>query len=432
MTTSAIEQNVNSEVNYITKEDVKTILANCNNNNEEIIIENYFVHNASDKMLGFLADYWRVKVHLSNRKVLNFFVKAISRSNAAKASMVKEMRLFDKEAFFYSVIKKKIEVPGLKPWAATLITALKDAMVFEDLKASHYKLHNKFERFDLPHTLQALRTLARLHASSIIFEENKRKEGKDGYTINDEYEQNLDRGGYHLASDWFSQCMTGALEPFRAFSKYNETDLDLIETNWCDVWSAAMDLSNCSPKYRNVICHRDLWNNNIMFCYSKTEDGRLEPSDCQLVDFQAIRYQPPAGDVMLLLCCNLDPKFREENLEMFLRFYHEELKKILNNYNVDIADVIPWNEFVTSAEEQRQWGLVVCACLIPQFWLDDDFITDTFMDNAQFDEILSKNKGLFITKMMENNLDYKQKVMEIFEEIADRYCLTVCNGKQSK
>lgn len=112
MSTSAIEHNINSEVNYITREDVKTILAKYNNNNEEIKVDKYFVHNASDKMLGFLADYWRVKVHLSDRKVLYFFVKAISRSNAAKASMVREMHLFDKEAFFYSVIKKKIEVPG--------------------------------------------------------------------------------------------------------------------------------------------------------------------------------------------------------------------------------------------------------------------------------------------------------------------------------
>lgn len=310
----------------------------------------------------------------------------------------------------------------MKPWAATLITALKDAMVFEDLKAANYKLHNKFERFDLPHTLEALKTLARFHASSIIFEENKRNERNDQYTINDDYERNLDRGGYHLASDWFSQCMTGALEAVKAFSKYNETDLELVETNWRSVWSNAMNLSDSSSKYRNVICHRDLWNNNIMFRYSKAEDGRLEPSDCQLVDFQAIRYQPPAGDVMLLLCCNLDPKDREENLDTFLSFYYKELKKILSAYNFEISNIIPKIEFMISAEEQRQWGLVVCACLIPQFWLNDDFITDTFTDNAQFDEILSKNKGQFIKKMMENNFDYKQKVMEIFEEIADRYC----------
>ncbi|XP_063891857.1 uncharacterized protein LOC110374784 [Helicoverpa armigera] len=422
MSTTAIE--VDNQNGHITEEDIKLILASYNRSNEEIIIENYSVQSASDKMLGFLAEYWKVRVLLSNRKVLYFFIKAISRSNAAKANMVKELHLFDKEAYFYTEIKEKIEVPGLKPWAARLITALDDAMVFEDLSSIHYKLRNKFDRFDMAHTLQALKTLARFHASSIIYEEKKKEETPGGYTINDEYEQSLDRGGYTSTSDWFCQCMYGALEAIKSYSKYTEADINLIDSLWQGVWSTALSLSDFAPKQKNVICHRDLWNNNIMFHYTEAGENQPEPDDCILVDFQAIRYQPPAGDVMLLLCCNLDPTFREQNLRLFLDFYYEELGKILCNYNVNIASIMSRDDFLQSAEEQRQWGLILCACLIPQFWLDDDLTTEIFSDNAQFNEILSKNKGLFIKKMMESNVDYKQKVMEIFEEIADRYCLS--------
>ncbi|CAH1638188.1 unnamed protein product [Spodoptera littoralis] len=420
MATTAAEEN--TQVNHITEEDIKLILAHYNRGNEEIVIEDYSVHNASDKMLGFLAEYWKVKVLLSSQKVLHFFIKAISRSNAAKASMIKEMRLYDKEAFFYSVIKENIEVPGIKPWAARLITALNDAMVFEDLNAKQYKLRNKFARFDMAHTLQALNTLARCHACSIIYEEKKTKENGTKYSINDDYEKSLDNGGYNLSSEWFYQCMIGALETMKSLSDFNEADINLIESCWQDVWSTALSLGNYSSHQKNVICHGDLWNNNIMFHY-KDDKNLLEPDDCVLVDFQAIRYQPPAGDVMLLLCCNLDPKFREENLDTFLNFYYEELGKILDDYNVKIEEVMSKPEFMTSAEEQRQWGLIVCACLIPQFWIDDDLTTKIFCDNKQFDENLSKNKGLFIKKMMQENSDYRQKVMEIFNEVADRYCL---------
>lgn len=312
---------------------------------------------------------------------------------------------------------------GIKPWAARLITAIDDAMVFEDLNALQYKLRNKFDRFDMAHTLQALKALTRFHASSIIFEENRKKEIQGQYIINDEYEKALDRGGYHLSSDWFFQCMLGAIEAMKSYSKYNKTEMNIISSRWRGVWSTALSLSDYSYKHKNVICHRDLWNNNIMFHYTKVQENQLGPDDCVLVDFQAIRYQPPAGDVMLLLCCNLDPKFREENIVTFLNFYYEEFQKILGDYNIDISEVMPKDDFFTSAEEQRQWGLVVCACLIPQFWLDDDLTTEIFCDNAQFDDILSKNKGLFIKKMMKRNSDYRQKVMEIYEEIADRYCM---------
>ena len=315
-----------------------------------------------------------------------------------------------------------IIISGLKPWAARLITALKDAMVFEDLNAAQYKLQNKFDRFDMAHTLQALQTLARFHASSIIYEENKMKESRGEYK-GMIHEYPLAKCGYKLESNWFFQCMAGALEAMKTFSKYDDAEMNLIENCWTDVWSTALTFGEFSPEQKNVICHRDLWNNNIMFHYSKGEDDRVEPDDCVLIDFQAIRYQPPAGDVMLLLCCNLDPTFREENIDMFLNFYYGELTKILADHGVKIDKILSKEELMTSAEERRQWGLIVCASLIPQFWIDDDLTTEIFCDNDQFDDILCKNKGLFVKKMMESNPDYKQKVMEIFEEIADRYCI---------
>lgn len=315
-----------------------------------------------------------------------------------------------------------IIISGAKPWAARLITVLNDAMVFEDLNAAQYKLQNKFYRFDTAHTLQALMTLARFHASSFIYEEKKTKETMGEYK-GMIYEYPLAKDGYKLESNWFFQCMTGALEAMKSFSKYDDTEMNLIDSRWQEVWSTALSLGDFSLERKNVICHRDLWNNNLMFHYSKGEDNCSKPDDCVLIDFQAIRYQPPAGDVMLLLCCNLDPTFREENIETFLNFYYEELEKILNDHDVKIDKLLVKEEFIASAEEQRQWGLIVCASLIPQFWIDDDLTTEIFCDNDQFDEILSKNKGLFIKKMMESNSDYKQKVMEIFEEIADRYCI---------
>ncbi|XP_075978139.1 uncharacterized protein LOC142977894 [Anticarsia gemmatalis] len=416
MATCAVEPSLNQ----FSEEDIKLILSRYNNANDSCAIENYSVNYASNKMLGFLAEYWKVKVHLKNRKVLHFFIKAISRTNIAKAEMVKEMKLFDKESSFYSEIKTLLEVSDLKPWGPKLITALKDAMVFEDLNALQYTLRNKFDRFDMAHTLQALKTLARFHASSIIFEQNKRQETHSLYKINDDFAQVLGEGGYHISCEWYVQCMAGALDAMKTYSKYDAREINLIESRWHEIWSTALDLSSYAPGRVNVICHRDLWNNNLMFRYRK--DGNdLVPDDCLFVDFQAVRYQPPASDVMVLLCCNLDPKFRLDNMGTFLDFYYDELQRHLSNSNID--NILSKEEFLISAEEQTMWGLVVCACLIPQFWVDDDVTTKVFCDNVQFEDILNKNKGHFIKKMMkENNLDYRQKVMEIFEEIADRYC----------
>lgn len=291
-------------------------------------------------------------------------------------------------------------------------------MVFEDLNFLQYKLRDKFKRFDEAHTLEALKTLARFHASSIIYEERRTKELGRIYSLNDDFERNLDTGGYENTDNWFSQCRNGSLKVIKAFSKYSKKEIDVIENRWFDVWSAALDLADPSSEYRNVICHRDLWNNNLMFHYQDEN----KPDDCVLVDFQAVRYQPPAGDVMLLMYCNLDPKYREENKDKFLNFYIEELHGILAENGINPA-VVNKDKFLESAAKQEQWGLILCACLIPQFWIDEDQTTRIFTDTVQFDHNLSKDKGSFILKMMHSNPDYKEKVMEIFEEIVDRYIL---------
>lgn len=287
-----------------------------------------------------------------------------------------------------------------------------------------YKIRNKFHRFDTAHTLQALRTLSRFHGSSIIFESKRNKELQRHFIINDEFGQYLDDGGYTSTDVWYKQCMKGALEAVKVYSEYNKDSklMKKINSHFADIWDAACKLSDSSTKRTKVICHRDLWTNNMLFHYKAVGD-RFEPDDCMLVDFQAVKCQPPASDVMLILYCNLEPTFREENMKMFLDYYYEELKTVLNDHSVRINDVLPKDEFLATAEEYRLWGVVVCACLMPQFFIDDELTKTIFCDPVQFKDIILNDKASFIKKMMQENEHYKTNVMNIFNEIVERYCI---------
>lgn len=96
--------------------ELNAIVANTEDIQEGVVIKDYSVDQASDKMLGFLGDYWRLKVELvtSENDTLHkiFFIKAISKSNAAKADMVRDMNLFEKESWFYNVMVKKMTNNG--------------------------------------------------------------------------------------------------------------------------------------------------------------------------------------------------------------------------------------------------------------------------------------------------------------------------------
>lgn len=111
--TTAEDTNCNIVSEYITEEEIKLIISKHTAAGEENVIENFNVTNASDKMLGFLCDYWKLQVNLRpSNKVLRYFIKVVSVTNAAKTEMVQKLKLFDKEFYFYAVIKRSIEIPG--------------------------------------------------------------------------------------------------------------------------------------------------------------------------------------------------------------------------------------------------------------------------------------------------------------------------------
>lgn len=401
-------------VNFILKDVCKDV---------EFKLISFNINCASDNMIGFLSDYWKLEVNINlqenKEEKLHFFIKAMCYNVVSKAAMVKEMNLFNKEILFYDVIKRNFNMNGLKKWSPNLLAYLDDAMIYEDLTYLGYKNRNKLCRFDLAHTLQALETLATFHSTSLIYEENKRKNIR--YSLYDEYEKYLDVGGYSENSLWFVQCMSGALEAVHTFSRHqgNVDTMKLVEQKWKHVWFDALKLCNYSTVHRNVICHRDLWNNNLLFHYKENN----EPDDCIFVDYQAVKLQPPAGDVMTLLHCNLDSEFREKNLDTFLSFYYDKLRSILQDNEINIDNILPKSEYLVTIEKQRKWGLIVSACLIPQIMLNDELITKIFTDTERFEDIMTMNKGNFIKEMIKNNKYYKDTVMEIFDEIIDRYII---------
>ncbi|XP_032517415.2 uncharacterized protein LOC116770162 [Danaus plexippus] len=407
--------------------ELNAIVANAEDIQEGVVIKDYSVDQASDKMLGFLGDYWRLKVELvtSENDTLHkiFFIKAISKSNAAKADMVRDMNLFEKESWFYNVMVKKMTNNGLKPWSSRFITSTNEAMVFEDLNALQYENRDKFEVYDEEHILLALNTLARFHASSIILEEENSRRIQKPYFINDKYL--LDKGGYKTNNTWFEQCMKGALEIVTTMSKYRNDAkaLQQIENKWSKVWYRSLEITETSNKYRNVICHRDLWNNNIMFRYENV-NNTVKVVDCLFVDFAAVSLQPPASDVMLLFYCTLDPVFREQNLNYFIHYYYEQLKINLSTNGIAIENIISFRDFIESCEEQRLWGVIVSACLVPQFWISEELTKKIFCNTEDFEKILNNDKATFIKTMINNNEGYKRKILPIFEEIVHRYCLT--------
>lgn len=70
-----------------------------------------------------------------------------------------------------------------------------------------------------------------------------------------------------------------------------------------------------------IICHGDLWTNNMMFSYNDKD----EPTDVSFIDWQITRYASPITDLVFYLFCCVTKELRDTHFDKFLRIYHESL-----------------------------------------------------------------------------------------------------------
>mgnify|MGYP002775307968 FL=1 len=104
-----------------------------------------------------------------------------------------------------------------------------------------------------------------------------------------------------------------------------------------DIFQQKLKKSNI---YRNTLCHGDLWTTNILFKFDN-----IIPLDCRLVDFQLIRYCPPAQDLMSHIYLTTEKETRVQFLPLLLQEYYEELTNIVTSFGLDVEQVLPFKEF---------------------------------------------------------------------------------------
>lgn len=72
----------------------------------------------------------------------------------------------------------------------------------------------------------------------------------------------------------------------------------------------------------NVLCHGDLWCNNVMFKYNE-DTGKVE--DCLLVDYQMCFYNSPMLDLNYFIYTSLQHDLKMNKVDHIIQFYHQEL-----------------------------------------------------------------------------------------------------------
>ena len=100
--------------------------------------------------------------------------------------------------------------------------------------------------------------------------------------------------------------------------------------NYCDdtILEMVRNTYKRNDNHLNVLCHGDLWANNIMFTHSP--DGIVQ--DVLLVDFQLANLNTPASDLAFLIFSSFHDDLDESSWNELLKYYHTILTQTLDKF----------------------------------------------------------------------------------------------------
>lgn len=196
---------------------------------------------------------------------------------------------------------------------------MNECLVLEDLTVRGFKMidHRK-ETITAKHVELVMRSIGKFHAISFALKDQQpEKFTKLKENLNEIFfEQKESPLKNYL--DSLKQTVLNTVS-----GKRDEHLADRLTTLLSkDQFDIAVECVKSGPAEPHaVICHGDLWTNNIMFSY----DDENQPADVSFIDWQITRYASPITDLVFYLFCCVSKELRDTHYDKFLRYYHESL-----------------------------------------------------------------------------------------------------------
>lgn len=393
-----------------------------NNNFNVLKMSMVSVENTS----GYLGQYYNIRVTVkledSSTKKLDFFAKTPPATDSPQYDYILRYDTFNKEVIFYTdVIRRMGAGKGFK-WFVECYLCKKDSIIIlENVKLEGYVTHDKHVPFDEQHCAWTMRALSKFHSRSLILDEKLRCTGQ---TILDLYGHLLHEILYtkdDLSKKGMKAAIYGISATIDLIDSLNEQQKISLKkrvNSW--VW-ALPNLLKPSNKHRNVLCHRDIWANNIMFKH----DSNGTPLGCYLIDFQLVRYCPPAMDVVCCLYLTTDRATRDRYFESLVKIYYETLKESLEDEGVNVDECLSWTAFRQSCDDVKHIALFY-ALMNLQIMLMPPKATEQFMESPDiFEESIYGEKRYDLIRSQCQQVEaYRNRlseiVLETFEILPDQ------------
>lgn len=242
-----------------------------------------------DEVNGFLGQYFTLRATVAcpkslEMKSINFFTKVPPPISSPLYDMVQTYGTFKKEVTLYTTVFPEM-LNGLDKGCIPecFLGVENDVIVLEDMAHSGYTMSDKYTPFDFEHCKILMKMLAKFHAKSFIFEQQYKK------TLHDEFSHCMHETLWPRADDkaraMIDAAVKGVVSMIDLLPEVDDNRRNAFKEKIVKLCADHTDKLSPSVKHKNVLCHGDLWANNILFKY----DADKRPVECCLIDFQLAR-----------------------------------------------------------------------------------------------------------------------------------------------
>lgn len=332
---------------------------------------NYHIKPVSDEKRGFLGEYFTLELQVKDERKAKvsktYFIKIPPPETEDQQDDTR--KIFAKETALYRGILSDFSKYSKTKWKPECFLARDDILVLEDLTAAGYRGLLKGVEPRADHMKLLLANLAAMHASSIAYELDV------GKTIGSQLGDKLFETSILKDLDWFRAGVMGFQAVLSAHPKYQSSvHQKFIQDNFLKVVEPVYGMVNESARFKNVLCHRDTWMNNVLFL---SKDENLEhPTKAILVDFQFCRYCPPAIDVTLAIYLNTSPSTRSEVVTACLEWYHRQLTTELDALDIQVAEHISFEALLESYSHLKLVSLLYVGAVATWVRLPSGFLEE--------------------------------------------------------
>ncbi|XP_036330007.1 uncharacterized protein LOC118742153 [Rhagoletis pomonella] len=354
---------------------------------------------------------------------IRFFTKSPPLEMASRMEYIEEFGLFKKEVRIFREVLPEFQkiFPNVAP---KCYFADERLLIFEHLADQEFRMAaGRDGLLDYKHLQCALKSLAALHASSIVYE------ARCGRKLNElhpeavvEIAYPLDIPQHHVRKQNFNNANRVFLELIKLLPKYQQ-NREYILREFPKRMAAIFELIQTSKKYLNVLCHGDLWANNMMFQYGKC--GESSPLQSRLLDFQLSRYAPPMVDLMTALTIPTSSSFRREHLSELLCDYYRFMTEFLKQNQLNIDDFLTREEFYETAEKFRIVGLIESLLFSHLTDLPPES-TESLTSSADgFSDFFDAKRVEICSEAFRSDDIYRVRLTDMLEDFIDNFVLNI-------